>query len=150
MSDDQPKNEEPVKAPEPTTAATTEESTEVAVSTEKELIQEDINAKPKTKAEEERQKAFEYYAHDKHDSTEEMKVKVYSPSRVYFNGNAFSVTATNDTGEFDILPKHHHFITLLNECDLIIRTVGEGNRKITISGGLLHVKADEVVIFLDI
>lgn len=79
-----------------------------------------------------------------------MGVLVHSPFREYYNGLAASITAENATGEFDILPHHHNFISLLQPCDLIIRTVSAGDLKVQISGGLLHVKADEVIIFLDI
>jgi hypothetical protein len=117
---------------------------------EKEMIQEDVNKKPINQEEKDRQRAFEAYSKDETSAAAKMSIKVYSPSRIYFDGAAFSVTATNDTGEFDILPQHHNFISLLNPCDLIVRTIGEGNRKISISGGLLHVKTDRVVVFLDI
>lgn len=78
-----------------------------------------------------------------------MAVKVYSPYKVYFDGLAKSVTATSKTGEFDILPEHHNFITLLEPCDLVVRTEEE-ERVIPIAGGIMHVKADDLVVFLDI
>jgi F0F1-type ATP synthase epsilon subunit len=79
-----------------------------------------------------------------------MQVKVYSPSKVYYAGRAFSITATNATGEFDVLPQHHRFISLLDECQLMVRTTKHGNQKINISGGLMHVRENRVIIFLDI
>lgn len=79
-----------------------------------------------------------------------MKVHVYSPFNDYYDGLAFSLTAESATGPFDILPKHHNFISLLQPCDLVIRTVSQGEQRIRIAGGMLHVKADEVIIFLDI
>lgn len=85
---------------------------------------------------------------DKNDPN--MHVLVHSPFREYYNGLAVSVTAENATGEFDILAHHHNFISLLLPCDLIIRTVTAGDLKINISGGLMHVKADQVIVFLDI
>ena len=78
-----------------------------------------------------------------------MAVKVYSPYKVYFDGLATSVTAESKTGEFDILPKHHNFITLLEPCELVVRTESE-EQVIPISGGIMHVKADDLVVFLDI
>jgi F0F1-type ATP synthase epsilon subunit len=79
-----------------------------------------------------------------------MNVRIYSPFRDYYDGPAFSVTAENATGPFDILPKHHNFISLLLPCDLIVRTAGKAYQKIRISGGIMHVKADRVIIFLDV
>lgn len=79
-----------------------------------------------------------------------MRVLVHSPFRDYFDGPAFSITAANATGPFDILPRHHNFISLLTPCEVIVRTVGNGEQKIQISGGIMHVKADQVVVFLDV
>lgn len=78
-----------------------------------------------------------------------MHVKVYAPFKVYFDGDAISISAVNDTGPFDILPKHHNFMTLLNECDIVVRT-DNGEEKVPIQRGIMHVKADEVVVFLDV
>ena len=105
---------------------------------------------PQTRTDIEKQAAFDTFNKEGKDGKERMEVKVYSPTRVYFDGLAFSLTATNATGEFDILPKHHRFISLLDACDLIIRTSDDDSSKISISGGMLHVKADKVVVFLDI
>ena len=51
-----------------------------------------------------------------------MHVKVHSPFKVYFDEAAFSISAENDTGPFDILPRHHNFMTLLNPCEVAIVT----------------------------
>lgn len=118
--------------------------------TSPQVIQEDTATEPKTKDEKEKQQAFDSFSKAKNEDGVNMNVKVYSPSRVYFDGLAFSITAANDTGEFDVLPKHHPFICLLNACDMVVRSVNEGNRKISISGGLMHVKEDKIIVFLDI
>ena len=78
-----------------------------------------------------------------------MQLKVYSPFKVYFDGQAFSISGESLTGPFDILPKHHNFITLLTPCELVIRT-DKSDENISISGGIMHVKADDVIVFLDV
>jgi F0F1-type ATP synthase epsilon subunit len=78
-----------------------------------------------------------------------MYVKVYAPFKVYFDGVANSISAVNDTGPFDILPKHHNFMTLLSPCDIIVRS-DQGEEKVTITRGIMHVKADRVIVFLDV
>lgn len=78
-----------------------------------------------------------------------MHIKVYSPFKVYFDDEGQSITGQNATGPFDILAGHHNFMTLLSACELIIRD-SRGEQKIRISGGLMHVKADQVTVFLDI
>lgn len=78
-----------------------------------------------------------------------MDVKVHSPFKNYYDGEAFSLSGENATGPFDILPHHHNFISLLSPCELLIRSP-EGVQKILIGGGLMHVKADKVIVFLDV
>ena len=79
----------------------------------------------------------------------QMHIKVYSPYQTYFDEKAYSISATNSTGPFDILPKHHNFMTLLIPCELAIRTAA-GVQRIRISRGVMHVKADQVIVFLDV
>jgi F0F1-type ATP synthase epsilon subunit len=76
-------------------------------------------------------------------------IKVYSPFKTYFNEDAYSISAVNGTGPFDVLPKHHSFITLLNPCELVIARES-GPVRIRIARGIMHVKADKVVVFLDV
>jgi F0F1-type ATP synthase epsilon subunit len=83
------------------------------------------------------------------DEKKLIHVKVYSPFKTYFNEDAFSISAVNGTGPFDVLPKHHNFMTLLNPCELIIAREG-GEIKIRIARGVMHVKTDNVVVFLDV
>ena len=78
-----------------------------------------------------------------------MHIKIYSPFKVYFDGEANSISAESATGPFDILPKHHNFITLLEPCDAVVRTPSR-EETIRISGGVMHVKADDVIVFLDV
>lgn len=102
---------------------------------------------------------MEDQAHDSQQTTaetgkgtagsEEMHVMVHAPYKVYYDGPAQSITAANDTGPFDILPRHHNFMTLLSPCDIIVRH-GDAQEKITIQRGVMHVKADEVIVFLDV
>lgn len=83
-------------------------------------------------------------------SGKSMHVKVYAPFKVYFDGIAESISAVNDTGVFDILPKHHNFMTLLNAGEIVVRSNGGKEEKIKINRGIMHVKADHTVVFLDV
>jgi len=78
-----------------------------------------------------------------------MSVKVYAPFKVYFEGQAHSISAENATGPFDILPKHHNFICMLVPCTITIDAIGSTER-IKISRALMHVKADKVTVFVDV
>lgn len=79
-----------------------------------------------------------------------MHVKVYSPFNVYYDGEAKSVSAENETGPFDVLLGHKRFLTLLKPCDIIIRRDGMEDEKIAITRGMMHVKSNSIVVFLDV
>jgi len=76
-------------------------------------------------------------------------VKVYAPFQVYFEGDAYSVSAVNETGPFDILPRHHNFLCMLVPCELVIKTEA-GERRIKISRAIMHVKSERITVFVDV
>lgn len=78
-----------------------------------------------------------------------MSVKVYAPFEVFFEGTAYSVSAVNDVGPFDILPRHRNFLSMLVPCNIIIETP-EGRKGVHVSRALMHVKADRVVVFVNV
>ncbi|HET6863638.1 MAG TPA: hypothetical protein VFH37_00325 [Candidatus Saccharimonadales bacterium] len=76
--------------------------------------------------------------------------KVYAPFKVYFDGPALSISAVNQVGPFDVLPHHRNFITLLEPGDLTVRIPNKSDLKVPIAKGIMHVKSDEVRVFLDV
>lgn len=103
-----------------------------------------------TESEIEQQQAVADYSKSETNGELSMNVKIHSPFRDYYDGQAFSLSAENATGPFDILPKHHNFISLLSPCEMIVRTVEKGEQRIKISGGIMHVKSDRAIVFLDV
>jgi F0F1-type ATP synthase epsilon subunit len=79
-----------------------------------------------------------------------MKVKIYAPFQTYFEGPASSLSAVNKTGPFDILPKHKNFMSLLVPCTITVRVPDKPDFNLRISRGVMHVKADQTTVFLDI
>ena len=79
-----------------------------------------------------------------------MQVKIYAPFATYFDGSASSVSATNDTGPFDILPRHKNFMCLLNPGELRVRTSGKEDFAMTVDQAVMHVKSDKVTVFLNV
>ena len=77
------------------------------------------------------------------------QVKVYSPFKVYFDNDAFSISAVNGTGPFDILPGHKNFLSLLLPGDILIRARA-GDETINIDRGVMHVHNDIIKVFLDV
>lgn len=82
-------------------------------------------------------------------SADKIHVKLFSPFQIYYNGEAKSISAVNDTGPFDVLAQHHNFITLLNACELNI-TAPDGDKRVRISHGVMHVRNNQVTVFLDV
>ena len=80
----------------------------------------------------------------------QMFIKVYSPFKSYFDAVGTSISAANDTGEFDILAGHHRFLTLLSACEIEIRVKEGDGEKIKIDRGIMYVKEDRVTVFLDV
>lgn len=79
----------------------------------------------------------------------QLQVKLYSQFHVYFDGGAESVSATNKTGPFDILPGHANFFTLLTAGKVLIMSGGEP-LSFKVSRGVAHISGGEVRIFMDI
>ncbi|MEO6761511.1 MAG: F0F1 ATP synthase subunit epsilon [Candidatus Saccharimonadales bacterium] len=94
-------------------------------------------------------KAIDSAAGKDKDGKPTMQVKVYSPHKIYFDNAATSISGEDATGPFDILAHHHNFIALLKPCELNIRAEGADSH-VKISGGIMHVKADRVTVFLDV
>ncbi len=115
---------------------------------EQKVIGRDTPIQAETQSETEQRRALADF--NKTSKQAGMRVHIHSPYRNYYDGLAFSLSAESATGPFDILPRHHNFISLLPACEIVIRTVDEGERRIRISGGIIHVKADQVVVFLDV
>jgi F0F1-type ATP synthase epsilon subunit len=80
---------------------------------------------------------------------ETMRIKLYSPFQTYFNGDAYSISGENKTGPFDILPRHHNFMTLLDAGELSI-SAPDGDLRVKISRGIMHVKENQTIVFLDV
>lgn len=67
-----------------------------------------------------------------------LNVKIMSPTQTIFDGQVLSISSTNSTGKFDILPYHANFITLVQEKPVILRIRKRGKE-----GKILAVKALE-------
>lgn len=77
-------------------------------------------------------------------------IKVYSPYQTYFDQVADSISAVNGTGPFDILAGHHKFISLLSPGEIVIRRAGESDIRLRIARGVMRVRSNRAVVFLDV
>ena len=115
----------------------TEEKKDNQQVAEKELSKEEKKAKKEAE-----EKEF--------NESDSIRIKVYSPFKTYFDEEAESISAENLTGPFDILPRHHNFITLLVPCELDIKSKKSGDKKIKINRGVMHVQKNMITVFLDV
>jgi F0F1-type ATP synthase epsilon subunit len=82
-------------------------------------------------------------------TTEKLTVSARGPFNVYYEGEANAVTATNRVGEFDILPGHADFFSVLSPCDVIIETPSDPV-SFKIANGIITVRDNEVLLFVNI
>ena len=75
-----------------------------------------------------------------------LNVKVVTPERVLFDGEAASLVAPAWDGKVGILPSHAPFLTLLGEGEVDVDLAGGGSARYPVSGGVLKVLADEVIV----
>lgn len=71
-----------------------------------------------------------------------------SPFNVYYEGDASAVTATNRVGEFDILPGHADFFSVLSPGEVSIETSADPIN-FAITNGIITVRDNEVMLFVN-
>lgn len=85
----------------------------------------------------------------KHETaTTKLAVIARAPFHVYYEGSARVVSATNQVGRFDVLPGHADFFSVLIPCDVTIETE-DNNITFPITGGIVAVREDEVMVFVN-
>ncbi len=79
----------------------------------------------------------------------DLHVIARAPFELYYDGHSSSVSATNRIGNFDILPGHADFFSMLRAGKVIIETDTEPV-EIDITNGIMTVRGDEVLLFVNI
>jgi len=77
-----------------------------------------------------------------------LSVIARAPFNVYYEGEALAVSATNRVGEFDILPGHADFFSVLNPGEIIIDTEKEPI-KFSVNDGIITVRDNQVMLFVN-
>jgi F0F1-type ATP synthase epsilon subunit len=78
----------------------------------------------------------------------QLNVIARSPFHLYYEGPADSVSAANKVGEFDILPGHADFFSMLTPGEVIIE-IGKEPVKFDISSGIVTARDNEVLLFVN-
>lgn len=82
-------------------------------------------------------------------SSKELDVVIRSRSRTFFNGKVESITSSNATGIFDVLPTHANFITMVNDF-VSINLPGGKSQKFKIRDGVMRVIENKVDVYLTV
>lgn len=82
------------------------------------------------------------------DEPQQLSVIARSPFHIYYEGDAQALTAANSVGEFDILPGHADFFSVLVPGEIIIET-GADPVNFSITNGIVAVRGDEVMLFVN-
>ena len=78
-----------------------------------------------------------------------LQVTARSPFHVFYEGPADVLSAENMVGQFDVLPGHADFFSILEPGDVIV-THNEKPIRFAITNGILTVRNNEVYLFADI
>lgn len=85
----------------------------------------------------------------KHDSTVKLTIVARSPFELYFEGEAYSLSARNRIGAFDILPGHADFFSMLEPGEITIQSEGKEPVTIDAKSGILTVRDNEAYLFVN-
>jgi len=78
-----------------------------------------------------------------------LSVRVRSRQGLVYEGDLWAVTSYNQVGQFDILPGHSNFVTMITK-KLILRRSATKNEEINVDNGVLIVEGNHIEIFLGV
>ena len=83
-----------------------------------------------------------------HTENMELSVIARSPFHIYYEGKARTVSGSNKVGDFDVLPGHADFFSILTPGEITIQT---GAEPITFNttNGIITVRDNEVLLFVN-
>ncbi len=79
----------------------------------------------------------------------QISVVARSPFHIYYEGKAHMVSAANDVGNFDILPGHTDFFSVMSPGKVLIETEND-NITFSINNGIISVRDGEAILFVNI
>lgn len=83
------------------------------------------------------------------DIAEKLTVIARAPFKVYYEGNATSVSGANRVGPFDILPGHADFFSVMTPGEVVIETGTAEPVKFDINNGIVTARDNEIMMFLN-
>lgn len=86
----------------------------------------------------------------KHPAADDrLQVIARAPFKLYFEGKATVVSAANRVGNFDILPGHADFFSILEAGEIIIDPDEGEPVTFKVSNGIVTVRDDAVMLFVN-
>ena len=80
-------------------------------------------------------------------NTKSFPLVVRDREKILFQGDAKALTSLNDRGEFDVLPEHTNFISVIREKITVHKTDG-GHEDFTIDHGVVKVYMGQAAVYL--
>ena len=85
----------------------------------------------------------------KSNLTEKLNVIVRSPFELYFEGEATALSATNRVGNFDVLPGHADFFSMLEAGEVVVTPLSGDPVTVKAKNGILTVRDNEAYLFVN-
>lgn len=86
----------------------------------------------------------------KQQPLEEFAVTITNAEERIWEGTARSVSSKNSDGQFDILPGHANFVTMIKNEPIVVRSGTKGDKIFTYKTAVLAVKDNKVSVYSDI
>lgn len=80
-------------------------------------------------------------------NSQTLHVRIISPQQLLLDTKALSVSSKNLQGNFDILPQHANFITLIQNSPIIIRVAGQKPVSIKLPMAIIFAAENNVNIY---
>lgn len=76
-----------------------------------------------------------------------LKVRILSPQLLIFEGKANSVSSKNFAGNFDILPEHANFLTMVDNAPIVVRTPDGEKKEFKVPFAIIYTHSNMVNIY---
>jgi len=76
-----------------------------------------------------------------------LHVRILSPQQLILETEAQTVSSKNSQGNFDILPQHANFITVIENSPITVRVNGQKPLTFKFPIAIMHVQSDKVDIY---
>lgn len=83
-------------------------------------------------------------------TTSLLQVRIIAPKEELFSGEALSISSTNSSGKFDILPLHANFVTLVENIPIIVRKADKTEEKFEFPMAIIYASRNQVKIYTDV